>query len=140
MIRRALRARGAAPIFSAPVPCRAHPLPAPMQADAAAPRSRRTLAWLVGSQLLALASLAPWLVVAGTSIMALDTPVTTEAMAPRVFVAVAWSYPLLPVGCAAAAWLAYARRRYRRAAVLSAVPLLPALPLLAYLFWVSSPA
>jgi hypothetical protein len=111
-----------------------------MQADAAAPRSRKTLAWLGGSQLLAPASLAPWLAVAGTSIMACDAPVSTAAVAPRVFVAVVWSYPLLPVGCAAAAWLAYARRRYRRAAVLSAVPLLPALALPAYLFWVSSPA
>jgi hypothetical protein len=112
-----------------------------MQADAAAPRSRKTLAWMVASQLLALTSLLPWLaVVAGTSILAFDAPVSAEAVAPRVFMGVVWSYPLLPLGCAAAAWLAYARRRYRRAAVLSAVPLLPALPLLAYLLWVSSPA
>ncbi|MEW5926547.1 MAG: hypothetical protein AB1941_03610 [Gemmatimonadota bacterium] len=112
-----------------------------MQAHAAAPRSRKTLAWMVATQLLALASLLPWLaVVAGTSLLAFDAPVSAEAVAPRVFMGVVWSYPLLPLGCAAAAWLAYARRRYRRAAVLSAVPLLPALPLLAYLLWVSSPA
>jgi hypothetical protein len=111
-----------------------------MQADFAAPRSRKTLAWMVATQLLALASLLPWLTVAGSSILAFDAPVSAEAVAPRVFVGVVWSYPLLPLGCAAAAWLAYARRRYRRAAVLSAVPLLPALPLLAYLLWVSSPA
>ena len=111
-----------------------------MQAHAAAPRSRKTLAWMVATQLLALASLLPWLAVAGTSILAFDSPVSAEAVAPRVFMGVVWSYPLLPLGCAAAAWLAYARRRFRRAAVLSAVPLLPALPLLAYLLWVSSPA
>jgi len=111
-----------------------------MQPHPHAPGSRKTLAWLVASQLLALASLLPWLAVAGTSIVAFDAPLSAEAVAPRVFMGVVWSYPLLPLGCAAAAWLAYARRRYGRAALLSAVPLLPALPLLAYLFWVSSPA
>ena len=111
-----------------------------MPAHAAAPRSRRTLAWLAASQLLALASLLPWLGVAGTSIVGFEAPETGGAVAPWVFLGVVWSYPLLPLGCAVAAWLAYGRRRYGRAAVLSAVPLLPALPLLAYLFWVSSPA
>lgn len=140
MIRPALRPRVPAPIFFARIQRPQLRFPAAMQADADAPRPRKTLAWLVASQLLALASLLPWVAGAGTSIMAFDAPVSAEALAPRVFVAVAWSYPLLPVGCAVAAWIAYGRRRYRRAAVLSAVPLLPALPLLAYLFWVSSPA
>lgn len=103
-------------------------------------RSRGTLAWLAATQLLAAASLLPWLGVAGPSVAGFAAPREPGALAPWVFLGVVWSYPLLPVGCAAAAWIAYARRRNRRAALLSAASLVPALPLLAYLFWVSSPA
>lgn len=109
-------------------------------ADAAPRRSRKTLAWLLATQALAAASLVPWFTVAGQSVMALDAPDSAAQVAPWVFVVVVWSYPLLPAVCAMAAWRAFARRRWRRAAVLTAIPLLPALPLLAYLLWVSAPA
>jgi len=102
-------------------------------------RSRGTLAWLAACQLLAAASLIPWLEVAGLSLAEFGPEHSTE-VAPWVFLGVLWSYPLLPVGCAVAAWVAYARRHDRRAALLGALPLLPALPLLAYLFWAASPS
>ncbi|HEV2147440.1 MAG TPA: hypothetical protein VGR37_08545 [Longimicrobiaceae bacterium] len=113
--------------------------PAP---DAPPPQARSpgTLAWLVGAQGLLLATLVPWFVAAGLSLAALGAADPGDPWPPRVFVGVVWSYPILPVACSLAAWRAYARRRWRRAAVLAALPLLPALPLLAYLFWLAWPA
>jgi hypothetical protein len=69
------------------------------------PVSRRpVLIWLIVSQVLALASLVFWLVVAGLSVMAFDAGVTQEAWN---FVIAVWSYLILPIGFAIAAWIAY---------------------------------
>lgn len=95
------------------------------------PASRKPiLIWLIVSQLLALASLFFWLVIAGLSVMAFDSGVTAEAWA---FVIAVWSYPIWPLGFAIAAWIAYARRKDRLAGVLTTLTFLPMLALLAIL-------
>jgi hypothetical protein len=103
-------------------------------------RSPLTLGWLVGAQGVLLLSLLPWVVAARLSLVALDTWHAGDPWSPWVFVGVVWSYPVLPVACSVAAWRAYTRRRWRRAALWAGVPLLPALPLLVYLFWLATPA
>lgn len=92
------------------------------------PRSRKPiLIWLIVSQLLALASLVFWLVVAGLSVMAFDSGVTAQAWA---FVIAIWSYPIWPVAFAIAAWIAYARKRDRLAGILTVFTFLPVLILI----------
>ncbi|HUE97866.1 MAG TPA: hypothetical protein VMN99_01355 [Anaerolineales bacterium] len=92
------------------------------------PASRKPiLIWLIASQLLALASLIFWLVVAGLSVMAFDSGVTQEAW--NFFIAV-WAYPIWPIGFAIAAWIAYARKKDRLAAVLTTFTFLPVLVLI----------
>lgn len=96
-----------------------------------ASRSRRPiLIWLIVSQLLALASLVFWLVVAGLSVMAFDAGVTQEAWN---FVIAVWSYPIWPLGFAIAAWIAYARRKDRLAGVLTTLTFVPVLVLIIFL-------
>lgn len=86
------------------------------------------LIWMIVSQLLMVASLMIWLLVAGLSVMAFDSGVSAEAWA---FVIVVWSYPILPIGLVVASWIAYARRRNTWAAVLSGLSFAP--PILFYL-------
>ena len=94
-----------------------------------APKPRRgLLIWMIVSQLLMVASLLIWLLVAGLSVMAFDSGVTAEAW---TFVILVWSYPILPIGLVIASWIAYARRRNTWAAVLSGLSFAP--PILFYL-------
>jgi hypothetical protein len=96
-----------------------------------ASRSRKPiLIWLIVSQLLALASLVFWLVVAGLSVMAFDAGVTQEAWN---FVIAVWSYPIWPLGFAIAAWIAYARRKDRLAGLLTTLTFVPVLVLIIFL-------
>jgi hypothetical protein len=88
------------------------------------PARRPVLIWLVLSQVLAIASLFFWLLVAGLSVMAFDSGVTAEAW---TFVIAVWSYPLWPIAFAIASWIAYARHRDRLAAVLTTLTFLPVL-------------
>jgi len=88
------------------------------------------LFWLVASQVLALLSLIVWLVVAGLSVMAFDSGVTTEAW---TFVIAVWSYPIWPIGFAIAAWIAYARKKSRLAGILTTLTFLPVLVLIVIL-------
>lgn len=102
----------------------------------AAPQPKRTglLIWMIVSQILAVVSLVPWLVMAGLSVMAFDQGSTPEAW---TFVIAVWSYPILPIILVIAAWVAYARRRNRTAAVLSGFSFAP--PFLLYIFlWVAT--
>jgi hypothetical protein len=93
-----------------------------------ATRSRRPiLIWLIASQLLALLSLIFWLLAAGLSVMAFDSGVTQEAWN---FVIAVWAYPIWPILFAIAAWIAYARRKDRLAAVLTMLTFLPVLVLI----------
>jgi hypothetical protein len=86
------------------------------------------LIWMIVSQVLMVASLLIWLLVAGLSVMAFDSGVTAEAW---TIVIVVWSYPIVPLGLVIAAWIAYARRRNAWAAVLSGLSFAP--PVLLYL-------
>ena len=102
----------------------------------AAPPKRRTgvLIWLIVSQLLALGSLLIWALMAGLSVMAFDSGESPEAWA---FVIAVWAYPLFPLVMAIGAWVAFAFRRNRLAAVLSGLTFAP--PILFYIFlWIVS--
>ncbi|NWG07174.1 MAG: hypothetical protein HXY35_10890 [Chloroflexi bacterium] len=91
-----------------------------------APHPKRTglLIWMIVSQILAVVSLVPWLLMAGLSVMAFDQGSTPEAW---TFVIAVWSYPIIPIILVIAAWVAYARRRNRAAAVLSGFSFAPPL-------------
>ena len=91
-------------------------------------RSIITLSWLIVSQLMALASLLFWALVAGLSVMAFDSGPSRVAW--TIVIAV-WAYPLFPLLMAIGAWIAFAFRKERLAAILSALAFLP--PVLLYL-------
>jgi hypothetical protein len=91
------------------------------------------VAWLVISQVVGLLSLVPWLAVAGISIMAFDSGYSTGA---ELFVGAVWCYPLLPIIAAIVAWVLHARKRDRAALVVTSLPLLVAVPLIAYLAYI----
>ena len=85
------------------------------------------LIWLIISQVLALASLVVWLLIAGLSVMAFDSGVTQEA---RNFVIAVWLYPVWPIAFAIASWSAYWRKKDKLAGVLTLFTFLPILVLL----------
>ena len=99
----------------------------------AQPKRRTGLViWLIVSQLLTIASLSLWLLVAGLSVMAFDSG---DSQAAWAIVIGAWSYPLFPLIMAISAWVAFAFRKNRLAAVLTGLPLVP--PALLYLLlWI----
>ena len=90
--------------------------------DAQAKRRTGLLIWLIVSQLLALGSLVIWAFVAGFSVMAFDEGPSREAW---TIVIAAWAYPLFPLIMAISAWVAFAFRKNRLAAVLTGLPLAP---------------
>jgi hypothetical protein len=87
---------------------------------------RRTglLIWLIVSQLLAIGSLWFWALVAGLSVMAFDEGGSPVAWAIVITV---WLYPLFPLIMAISAWIAFAFRKNRLAAVLTGLTFVPAL-------------
>ena len=85
------------------------------------------LIWLIVSQVLALASLFVWLLMAGLSVMAFDSGVTQEAWN---FVIAVWLYPIWPIVFAIASWIAYWRKKDKLAGVLTSLTFLPILVLL----------
>ena len=91
------------------------------------PSRKPILIWLIVSQILAVASLFFWLVMAGLSVMAFDSGVTQEAWN---FVIVVWLYPVWPILFAIAAWVAYARKKDKLAGVLTTFTFLPILILM----------
>lgn len=92
------------------------------------PKRTGLLVWMIVSQLLTVASLLIWLLVAGLSVMAFDSGVTAEAW--TIVIAV-WSYPIIPIVLVIAAWIAYARRKNKSAAILSGLSFAP--PFLLYI-------
>jgi hypothetical protein len=93
------------------------------------------LAWLIFTQLVALLSLLPWVVLAGLAVMAFDSGVSWQAL---LFVGVIWGYPLVPIASAIIAWIAYFRGSSTTALISTSVPLLIALPLIIYLVYTQS--
>ena len=90
-----------------------------------APPKRRTglLIWMIVSQLLALGTLWFWLLVAGLSVMAFDSG---DSRVAWTIVLTVWAYPLFPLTMAISAWVAFAFRKNRLAAVLSGLTFAPA--------------
>lgn len=86
------------------------------------PRRTGLKIWMILSQVLMIATLVIWLLVAGLSFMAFDSGNTGEAWAIMIVV---WSYPILPIGLIIAAWIAYAKRRNILAVVLSGLSFAP---------------
>jgi ABC-type Na+ efflux pump permease subunit len=98
------------------------------------PKRTGLLIWLIVSQLLAVASLFFWLLMAGLSVMAFDSGVTQEAW--NVVIAV-WLYPIFPLVMIIGAWVAYAKRKNRLAAILSGLSFIP--PALLFLaMWIQT--
>jgi len=98
------------------------------------PKRTGLLIWLIVSQLLAVTSLFFWLLMAGLSVMAFDSGVTQEAW--NVVIAV-WLYPIFPLVMIIGAWIAYARRKNRLAAILSGLSFIP--PALLFLaMWIQT--
>jgi hypothetical protein len=95
--------------------------------EAKPPSRKPILIWLIVSQLLALASLFFWLVMAGLSVMAFDSGVTQEAWNFVIFV---WAYPIWPTAFAIASWIAYARKKDKLAGILTTFTFLPVLVLI----------
>ncbi len=91
------------------------------------------IAWLLISQVIGLLSLVPWLVLAGLSLMAFDSGVSTEA---ELFVGAVWCYPVLPIGAAIVAWILFALKKGRAALVITSLPLLLAVPLVGYIVYI----
>lgn len=92
------------------------------------PASRKpVLIWLFASQSLAAASLVFWVMAAGRSVMAFDSGETPEAWN---FVIAVWAYPIWPIVFTIAAWIAYARKKDKLAAVLTTLTFLPVLVLI----------
>jgi hypothetical protein len=98
--------------------------------EAASPPKRRTglLIWMIVSQLLAIGSLVIWAFLAGMSVMAFDSGESRVAWA---IVLTVWAYPLFPLLMAIGAWVAFAFRKNRLAAVLTGLTFAP--PVLLYL-------
>lgn len=92
------------------------------------PKRTGLLVWMIVSQVLTLLSLLIWLLVAGLSVMAFDSGVTTAAW--TIVIAV-WSYPIIPILLVIGAWIAYARHKNRLAAILSGLSFAP--PFLLYI-------
>ena len=95
------------------------------------PSRKPILIWLIVSQLLALASLLFWLVMAGLSVMAFDSGESPQAW---TLVIAVWSYPIWPILFTIAAWIAYARKKDRTAGILTTFTFLPVLVLIAVIF------
>ena len=95
-------------------------------------RSIGALIWLIISQLMAVGSLAFWALVAGLSVMAFDSGQSTQAW---TLVIAVWAYPLFPLVMAIGAWIAFAFRKNRLAAILSGLTFAPAALLYALLYF-----
>jgi hypothetical protein len=85
---------------------------------------------MILSQLLAVASLVIWLVMAGLSVMAFDQGSTPEAW---TFVIAVWSYPLFPLAIIIGSWIAYRRQKNVLAGILSGLSFAPPILLIAFI-------
>ena len=98
------------------------------------PKRTGLVIWMIVSQLLMLGSLVFWLLMAGLSVMAFDSGVTTEAW---TFVFLVWAYPIVPLILVIAAWIAFAKRKNTLAAILSGLSFAP-ITLLLLAMWIQN--
>lgn len=107
-----------------------------MSTALATPSRARPALWLIATQAVSLLSLAAWALLAGLSFV---TSSAEGALLPRPLMWVLWVYPVLPLVCGAMAWAAFRRGDLRRARTLTTVPLVLAIPLLAFAWYMASP-
>jgi hypothetical protein len=93
--------------------------------EGAAKRPRWPWVTLLALQSLQVLSLGPWLLIAGTSVMAFDAPGSEKMWQPWAFVIAVWSYPLWLLLAAGGSWLLYAFHRPIAAIILTIVFTLP---------------
>jgi hypothetical protein len=86
-------------------------------------RKGRVKTWLIVIEVLIALSFVPWLAVAGLSVMAFDSGYSVAAV---VFVGAMWSYPLVAIIFSALAWVFYAKKKYKLAALCPLLSFLPA--------------
>ena len=105
-----------------------------MTEPTARPKRRTgTLIWLIVSQLMALGSLVIWAFLAGMSGFAADSG---SSPAVVTFILLVWAYPIFPLLMIIGAWIAFAFRKNRLAAILSGLTFGP-LGLVALFLWVA---
>lgn len=87
-------------------------------------RSIITFIWLIVSQFIVVRSLPIWAVVAGFSLMAV-----AQLGSPAVVILVlaVWAYPLFALVMAIGAWITFAFRKSRLAAILTGLACAPAI-------------
>ena len=95
---------------------------------------KRAFLWLLGTHTLLLVSLAAWALLAGFSFLSSD-----GALLPGPLAWLLRLYPVIPLVCCAAAWIAFRRRDYVRARLWAVLPLAAAVPLLAFAWYMASP-
>lgn len=95
---------------------------------------KRAFLWLLGTQAILLVSLAAWALLAGFSFLSAD-----GALLPGPSVWLLRLYPVIPLACCTAAWVAFRRRDYARTRVWTVLPLAAALPLLVFAWYMASP-
>jgi hypothetical protein len=110
--------------------------PSSRAAPAARPTQSRVrpLLWLLGTQAILLISLAAWALLAGFSFLSAE-----GALLPGPLLWLLRAYPVIPLVCCTAAWIAFSRRDYARARTWTVLPLAAALPLLAFAWYMASP-
>lgn len=92
---------------------------------------------LIILQLAQVATLLPWLMMAGLAVMAFDAPGSTKMWQPWAFVLAIWSYPLWLLLAAAGSWILFSFRKYWAAVIVAIVFTLP-IPILLGVLAVSS--
>jgi hypothetical protein len=86
-------------------------------------KKARVQTWLIISEILIAASFVPWLVIAGTSVMAFDSGYSNFA---AWLVGMVWSYPVVAIIFCALAWVFFALKKYKLAAICPLLSFLPA--------------
>jgi len=102
-------------------------------------KKRGILITLIVLNFLQVASLPPWLLMAGLSVMAFDAPGSQNMWQPWAFVLAIWSYPLWLIAADVVAWMFYAFRKRIIALVITIIFSLPAIALVGLMVagWVS---
>ena len=95
------------------------------------PRRTGLIIWMIVAQVLTVASLSFWLLVAGLSFMAFDGGNTSEAWTTVILI---WSYPLFPIIASIIAWVAFAKRKNILAGIFAGVAFAPPVLLILIIF------
>lgn len=75
--------------------------------------------------LVQVATLVPWLLFAGLSVMAFDAPGSTKMWQPWALVLTIWSYPVWLLLAAGGSWILFSFNKYRSAVIVAVIFTLP---------------